>query len=41
MMLAYNKIYPQGVNTNGTSVMGDVINPNDPYYSYIRQAEVL
>jgi hypothetical protein len=21
--------------------MGDIVNPNDPYYSYVRQAEVL
>lgn len=41
MMLAYNKIYPQGINTSGPSVMGDVINSNDPYYRYIREAEVL
>jgi hypothetical protein len=41
MMLAYRKIYPQTININGQSVMGDIVNPNDPYYSYIRQAEAL
>lgn len=41
MMLAYNKISQSMANITWPSVMGDVINPDDPYYSYVRQAEVL
>lgn len=41
MMLAYNKITQSMTNVSGPSVMGDIVNPNDPYYSYVRQAEVL
>jgi len=41
MMLAYNKITQSMINLSGSSVMGDIVNPNDPYYSYVRQAEVL
>jgi len=41
IMLAYNKIKQSATAINGRSVLGDVINPNDPYYSYVREAEVL
>jgi len=42
MMLAYNKIYPQAATTgNYISVLRDITNANDQYYSYIRQAEKL
>lgn len=41
MMLAYNKINKPLTSLTGSSVMGDVIDKNNPYYSYIRQAEIL
>jgi len=41
MMLAYNKISQSIVDISQPSVMGDVIDTNNPYYNYVRQAEVL
>lgn len=41
IMLAYNKIKQSATSINGRSVLGDIINPSDPYYSYVRQAEAL
>lgn len=41
MMLAYDMIDKEKVSLAGTSVMGDVIDPSNPYYQYIRKAEVL
>lgn len=41
IMLAYNKIQQQYPSIVWSSVLGDIINPNDPYYSYVRQAEML
>lgn len=41
IMLAYNKIQQGSISIVGSSVLGDIINPNDPYYSYVRQAELL
>jgi len=41
IMLAYAKLQQSAIETMGSSVLGDVINPNDPYYSYVRQAETL
>jgi hypothetical protein len=41
MMLAYNKINQSVVDISQPSVMGDVIDANNPYYSYVRQAEAL
>ncbi len=41
MMLAYNKISQSMANIDWASVMGDVVDSNNPYYSYVRQAEVL
>lgn len=41
IMLAYNKMQQWSASIVWSSVLGDVINPNDPYYSYVRQAEAL
>ncbi len=41
IMLAYNKIQQWYPSIIWSSVLGDIINTNDPYYSYVRQAEVL
>ncbi len=41
MMLTYKQLYLHRIDTDGPSVMGDVINTDDPYYSYIREAEEL
>lgn len=41
MMLAYDMIDKSKVALTGTSVMGDVIDANSPYYQYIRKAEIL
>lgn len=41
IMLAYKKINPADINIAWQSVMGDVIDKNNPYYKYIRAAEVL
>lgn len=41
MMLAYNKISQSMVDISQPSVMGDVVDANNPYYSYVRQAETL
>lgn len=41
MMLAYNKIQQAPTTFTKPTVLGDVLNVNDPYYTYIRQAEVL
>jgi len=41
MMLAYNKISQSLVDISKPSVMGDIIDSSNPYYSYVRQAETL
>jgi hypothetical protein len=41
MMLAYNSIQHSDIYFSGSSVMGDIINKDNPYYTYIRQAEAL
>lgn len=41
MMLAHNKISQSMVDISKPSVMGDVVDANNPYYSYVRQAEML
>lgn len=41
MMTAYNLINNDVINTNQPSVLGDVIDPNNPYYQSVRQAEAL
>lgn len=41
IMLAYKKINKQSINTNKPSVLSDIVNSNDPYYSYVREAETL
>lgn len=41
IMLAYKKINKQSINTSKPSVLSDIVNSNDPYYSYIREAEAL
>lgn len=41
MMLAYNRISQSMIDTSKPSVMGDIVDANNPYYSYVRQAEVL
>jgi len=40
-MLAYNKISQSLVDISKPSVMGDIIDSSNPYYSYVRQAETL
>jgi len=41
MMLAYDMIDKTKISLAGVSVMGDVVDANNPYYQYIRKAEVL
>jgi len=41
IMLAYKKIHKQSINTAKPSVLSDIVNSNDPYYSYVREAEAL
>jgi hypothetical protein len=41
MMITYDAINKKKVNIDGTSVLWDVVNANDPYYQYIRRAEAL
>ncbi len=41
IMLAYKKINIQSISTNKPTIFGDLTNTNDPYYSYIREAEAL
>lgn len=41
IMLAYKKINMQSIQTNKPTVLSDIVNPNDPYYNYVREAEAL
>jgi len=41
MMLAYDMVDKSKVSLTGRSVMGDVIDANNPYFQYIRKAELL
>ena len=41
MMTAYNLINNDIINTNEPSVLGDIIDPSNPYYQSVRQAETL
>ena len=41
MMVAYNMIVKIKVDISWRSALGDVIEKNNPYYQYIRQAEIL
>jgi len=41
IMLAYKKINKQSINTNKPSVLSDIINANDAYYAFVREAEAL
>ena len=41
MMTAYNQIHKQSIAISWSSVLWDIIDKNNPYYTAIRQAEVL
>lgn len=41
IMLSYYKIKNPSIDIQSASVLGDIIDPSNPYYKYIRQAEAL